>query len=672
MNSMSNVDAYRRVLLVDDDPIQLKLGRAYLRAAGFVVETALGPDEALQKAKRAKVDAVVCDVIMGDVDGFALCRQLRDRLGPELRRVILTSSHYGGEAAEQLAARAGASALVIKTPELRAEIEALRSSFDEAPPARSDSMDAAFHEEHLRTSTNQLADMAGKARIAEEKYRLLVERLPDAVWTADETGRVTYVSPSVEQICGYTPEEMCAESFEARCKNHVHPEDVGHVKRALIALFRENKPLDIEYRRRHKDGRWIWVRNRSFGTFERDGVRYAEGMLSDVTETRRLEESARQSQKMEAIGQLVGSIAHDFNNILAVILGNSHFLVDALIGRDPRRGDAEEVKRAAEKGAALTRQLLAFTRRQVLAPAVINLDTVVAGLEKMLRRLIGEDIDCSIFGDANIGSVRADPGQIEQVLMNLVINARDAMPTGGKLTIETANVDLDEAYSDRHAPSVPPGRYVMLAVTDDGCGMTEETKRHVFEPFFTTKEEGKGTGLGLSTCFGIVKQSGGYIWVYSELGKGTVFKVYLPRVDDQPASVRKSAPAGRLNGTETILLVEDDESVRTTVERILRDRGYRILVARDGDQAVRVTKSYDGPIHLVLTDVVLPGHSGPEVTNLLTVAREGADKPKALFMSGYTDRAILENGALEAGVNFVQKPFAPEILARKVREVLDA
>jgi PAS domain S-box-containing protein len=265
-----------------------------------------------------------------------------------------------------------------------------------------------------------LAARALKA--AEEKYRTLVERLPDAVWTADETGNISYIGPCVEQICGYTAEEMSAEDIVTRCETQVHPEDQAHVQSAFMALMHDGKLFDVEYRRRHKNGGWVWVRNRSFAIYERDGVRYAEGLLSDVTEKRRLEESVLQSQRLEAIGQLVGGIAHDFNNILAVILGNSHFLIDALIGHDPRRADAEEIKLAAEKGAALTRQLLAFTRRQLLAPAVINLNTVVTGIEKMLRRLIGENIDCSILESADLASVRADPGQIEQVIMNLVIN----------------------------------------------------------------------------------------------------------------------------------------------------------------------------------------------------------------------------------------------------------
>jgi PAS domain S-box-containing protein len=796
MNSMPSVDTTRRILFVDDDPIQLKLGCVHLRDAGFLVQTASGSEEALRVAKSARLDAILCDVVMGDIDGFGLCRRLRDELGAAAVPVILSSAHYGGEAAEQLASRAGASALVTRTPDLRAEIEALRVSFCKSLPSPPGSSDVAFYEDHLRTNANQLAQMAGKTRsaedryralfenstdaitvltsegvileanqrwqhvlkmspeqmigrtvrdlaapgheaenadlfkksveagamrvdpvalqrsdgvtvymefsttvievdnqplvfsighdvtdrvlaaralkAAEEKYRTLVERLPDAVWTADETGNISYIGPCVEQICGYTAEEMSAEDIVTRCKTQVHPEDEAHVRSAFMALMRDGKLFDVEYRRRHKNGGWVWVRNRSFATYERDGVHYAEGLLSDVTEKRRLEESVLQSQKMEAIGQLVGGIAHDFNNILAVILGNSHFLIDALIGRDPRRADAEEIKLAAEKGAALTRQLLAFTRRQLLAPAVINLNTVVTGIEKMLRRLIGENIDCSIFESADLASVRADPGQIEQVIMNLVINSRDAMPTGGKLTIETSNVDLEESYSDGHTASMPPGRYVMLSITDNGCGMTEETKRHVFEPFFTTKAKGKGTGLGLSTCYGIVKQSGGYIWGYSEFGLGTAFKVYLPRVDAQPGDVRVQSSSVKLNGTETILLVEDDDGVRAAIERILRDRGYLLLVARDGNEAKALSDSHAGPIHLVLSDVIMPGHSGLEVVNYVSSAKERALKPKALFMSGYTDHAILDDVALQADVIFLQKPFAPDALAKKVREVLDA
>jgi nitrogen-specific signal transduction histidine kinase/CheY-like chemotaxis protein len=393
-----------------------------------------------------------------------------------------------------------------------------------------------------------------------------------------------------------------------------------------------------------------------------------DGMITDITERKQLEESVRLSQKMEAIGQLTGGIAHDFNNILASILANSHFLIEDLADHDPRRADAQEIKIAAERAAALTRQLLAFSRRQVLEPTTVDLNSTVNGLEKMLRRLIGEDIEFSVIPGADLGSVRVDVGQLEQVIMNLVVNARDAMPLGGGLLIETSNVELGDEYAASHVSAVP-GSYVMLAVSDTGCGMNAETQRRIFEPFFTTKELGKGTGLGLSTCYGIVKQSGGYIWVYSEPGRGTTFKIYFPRVNGRPEAGRKLSGSFNVRGSETILVVEDDDRVRNAVSRMLEPLGYTVLSARNAGEASDVVAHHAESIDLVLSDVVMPSSSGPEVVAEL---QRKAPAARALFMSGYTDHAVLRNGALEGGTNFIQKPFAPEALVKKVREVLDA
>jgi signal transduction histidine kinase/CheY-like chemotaxis protein len=459
---------------------------------------------------------------------------------------------------------------------------------------------------------------------------------------------------------------MCAEDMATRAAR-VHPDDQGAVMRAYQELLKDEVLFDVEYRRQRKDGHWVWLRNRAMATYERDGIRYIEGLISDITERKRLEESLRQSQKMEAIGQLTGGIAHDFNNILASILANSHFLIEDLAAHDPRHADAQEIKIAAERAAALTRQLLAFSRRQVLEPTVIDLNSAVAGLEKMIRRLIGEDVDFSVEPGESLGSVRVDMGQLEQVIMNLVVNARDAMPTGGKLSIETSNVELDD-YAAGYI-SAQPGSYVMIAVSDTGSGMSAETRQRIFEPFFTTKELGKGTGLGLSTCYGIVKQSGGYIWVYSEVGRGTVFKIYLPRVDACPDRAPKQAGTLDVSGSETVLLVEDDDRVRAAVSRMLEPRGYHVLVARNGTEAIDIVERHQGLIHLVLSDVVMPNTSGPEVVERV---RARSTEVRALFMSGYTDHAVLRNGALQGGTNFIQKPFAPETLAKKVREVLDA
>ena len=375
-----------------------------------------------------------------------------------------------------------------------------------------------------------------------------------------------------------------------------------------------------------------------------------------------------QSQKMEAVGRLAGGVAHDFNNLLTVIKGYTELILSDLEPSQPMHAEMVEVQKAADRAAALTRQLLAFSRRQVLAPKVVNLNDLVEDTNKMLRRLLGEDVELCTRLEADLGSVTADPGQIEQVIMNLAVNARDAMPKGGKLTLETANVELDEAYSRRHAP-VRPGSYVMLAIADTGCGMDAETLSHVFEPFFTTKEQGKGTGLGLSTVYGIVKQSGGYIWPYSELGMGTTFKIYLPRVDEtaERLPVRTQSTSG-LGGTETILLVEDEEGVRGLTRQLLQRHGYTVLEAEHGKDALLLCERYSGTIHMLLSDVVLAQMSGRDLVQRLAPLRP---KMRVLYMSGYSDEAIVHHGVLAPGTAFLQKPFTTEALMRKLREVLE-
>ncbi len=395
----------------------------------------------------------------------------------------------------------------------------------------------------------------------------------------------------------------------------------------------------------------------------------------DITELKRaeeekavLQEQLRQSQKVEAVGCLAGGIAHDFNNLLTVIKGYSQLSSIELKEGDPLRGNIDEIQNATDRAASLTRQLLAFSRRQVMEMKILDLNTLLRDLEKMLRRVIGEDIEMVIQLAEDLGRVRADVGQIEQVIMNLAVNGRDAMPNGGKLTIETANVELDEFYARSHV-DVKPGHYVMFSVSDTGVGMTPEVRERIFEPFFTTKEKGKGTGLGLSTSYGIVKQSEGDIWVYSVQGKGTTFKIYLPRVNEPLEEIRKEVLKEELpRGNETILIVEDEEEVRKLAGKILERQGYRILEASQGDDALRISERHGGPIGLILVDVIMPGMSCSELAKHL---KSPHPKMKVVYMSGYTDNAIVRHGVLEKGVNYIQKPFTMEGLARKVREVLD-
>ena len=392
-------------------------------------------------------------------------------------------------------------------------------------------------------------------------------------------------------------------------------------------------------------------------------------VMRDITELKKLEEQFLHAQKMEAIGTLAGGIAHDFNNLLAIILSYSHFVSQELKEGDSMRSDIEEIIMAGERGAALIRQLLTFSRKQMLEPKIFKINQVVTNMEKLLRRIIGEDVDLKIVLDPELGLVKADQTQIEQVIMNLVVNARDAMPKGGKLSIETNNVLPDDRYVGLHA-SVEPGNYVMISVSDTGHGMDSDTKRKIFEPFFTTKEIGKGTGLGLSTVYGIVKQSNGHIWVSSEPGRGATFKIYLPRILEKIKSDTMKQPIQQsLQGSETVLLVEDDDSVRKAVRRVLKNAGYHVLEASSGKQAMKVARDHTDVIQLVITDVVMPGMSGRDLAERLAPANPNA---KVLYMSGYIDNAIVHHGILDPNTHFIQKPFKPQALLRRVREVLDS
>ncbi len=444
------------------------------------------------------------------------------------------------------------------------------------------------------------------------------------------------------------------------------PEDVPAFLRQVSKLTHGlDKPGTWKHRK--KDGTVIDVEVASH-SFVFAGRRAELVLANDVTERKRLEEQLQQAQKMEAVGRLAGGIAHDFNNLLTIITAYGQLLLDRLAPSEPLREQVEEIKKAGDRATALTRQLLAFSRRQVLAPRVLDLNAIVHNTDKLLRRLIREDIQLLTIPGRAVGQVKADPVQIEQVILNLALNACDAMPRGGKLTIETANLHLDKAYVRRHI-AARPGPYVMLAVSDTGNGMDRETQAHIFEPFFTTKEKGKGTGLGLAMVYGIVKQSGGYIWVYSEPGRGTAFKIYFPRVDVAAEMVKPpKTQAGPPSGSETILLVEHDEPVRSLVRRILTSKGYTVLEASRPDEAQLVCQQHEGPIHLMLTDVVMPGISAPELAERVATLRP---ETRVLYMSGYADIAVVHHGVLEASTAFIAKPFMPDALARKVREILD-
>jgi nitrogen-specific signal transduction histidine kinase/ActR/RegA family two-component response regulator len=394
-----------------------------------------------------------------------------------------------------------------------------------------------------------------------------------------------------------------------------------------------------------------------------------EGLIVDITDRKMLENQLLQARKMEAVGRLAGGVAHDFNNLLTIIKGYVEMALQRCMDRPDLHGDIRRIENAADRAVNLVRQLLAFSRKQVLRPKILDLNAIVVNLDQLLRRLMNENIEMKTFVSKDVGAIKADPGQIEQVIMNLVVNARDALPGGGRILIETSNVDLDSSYTLDHAV-VRPGPYVLLAVTDTGVGMTADTVAHIFEPFYTTKESGRGTGLGLSTVYGIVKQSGGYIWVYSEPGKGTTFKVYLPRVMDAlPSSTATEMPPSTARkGRETILLVEDEPAVRELIQMVLSERGYTVLEALAPEDAERLAGSNGAEIQLLLTDVVMPGISGRDLAKRLTARHPHL---RVLYMSGYTFNVIAQDGTLEEGISFLQKPFTPQVLTEKVREALD-
>ncbi len=482
----------------------------------------------------------------------------------------------------------------------------------------------------------------------------------------DVSGRIVRFNRACEETTGYRLDLVSGKRI---WDIFLAAEETAAVRSTFDRVMAGEYPSKSEHYWITSDGARRLISWSITALADREGkVEYAIAIGIDVTERKRLEEQLLHAQKMDAVGRLAGGVAHDFNNLLTAITGYSELLMHALREQDPLRKDVEEIRRAGERAASLTRQLLAFSRKQVLQPKVLDLNTVVRDMEKMLRRVIGENIELATSLDPRLGRVKADPGQIEQVVLNLAVNARDAMPRGGKLIIETGNVVLNELYGNRHV-GVDLGSYAMVAVTDTGCGMDAETQSHLFEPFFTTKELGRGTGLGLSTVYGIVTQSGGKIWVYSEPGHGTTFKIYLPRVQERSGEPIAENPVKVANGSETILLVEDEDEVRGLIRKIVHKHGYTVIEARAGDEALQAAQSHPGPIHLLLTDIVMPRIGGPELARMLHQVRPGT---KVLFMSGYPDGAVQNQRLLEPGAAFIQKPFSPSVLAVKIREVLDA
>jgi two-component system cell cycle sensor histidine kinase/response regulator CckA len=697
----------RRILVVEDSPTQAERLRLLLEDQGYQVEVARNGREGLAAARSTLPDLIVSDVVMPEMDGFAFCQAVKaedltrkipfvlltgqrtpmdiihglqkgadnfitkpfedDYLVDRVLRIFDNLAHRERGGLEmEVAVRIGGREIVVNADKQQM-IELLFSTSEELSESHKHLEAARLQlEEQARDLERKVQERTRELRHAEEKYRTLFASNPHPMWAFDGDGfRFLEVNDAAVAHYGYSREEFLAKTIR-----DLHPpENLPLVEEQFLQALREPGREAFRsprvWKHRKKDGTLIDVEIAA-SPIDFLGRKAWLSLANDITEKKRLEAQLLQAQKMESVGRLAGGVAHDFNNLLGVITGYGELLEKSLPADARPQKYLRDIMKAAERAAGLTRQLLAFSRRQVLQPRILDLNTVVGEMEKMLRRLIGEDVQLITVLDDSLGRVQADPGQIEQVLMNLAVNARDAMPRGGRLTIETANVDLDAAYA-RSRPGVKPGSHVMLAVSDTGHGMEQDVLAQVFEPFFTTKEAGKGTGLGLATVHGIVTQSAGHIFVYSEPKHGTTFKIYLPRVEGVEAVVKATPPEAPQRGSETILLVEDEESLRSLVRECLEASGYTVVEARHATHALEIAEAHSVHIHLLITDVVMPGMSGSELAARLL---ESHREMKVLYMSGYTDDAVVLHGVLAADAAFLQKPFTMDALARKVREVL--
>ena len=619
------------VLIVEDDAGVVALERRRLERAGYRVVTADNAAAARTRLASEPVSLILLDHgLPGELDGLTFYGHLREE-GWDIPVILVTGFSDAGTAIRAL--RSGVRDFVTKS----------REYLDYVPEA----------------VRRVLEQVQMERRLAESEARLgaIIASAQDAILAVNGAGAITLFNPAAERMFG-----CAADDALGRAATVFLPEMPSTDQEPVSA-----SPTTVEWGLR-SDGERFPVEVSQSGA---DG--YGAGsrtlIVRDVTDRQRLEAQLRQAQRMEAVGRLAGGVAHDFNNLLTVISGYTEMILDDLPSGDRLRDPVLMMRQAGEQAAALTSQLLAFSRRQVIEPQVLQLNSVVSNLTKMLRRLIGEDIELSVSLAADLERVRIDPRQVEQILMNLSVNARDAMPHGGHVTVETANATIDEHFA-RFTPGLAPGRYVLLAVTDSGLGMDENTRSRIFEPFFTTKDPGKGTGLGLAMVYGIVQQAKGHIEVYSEIGHGTVFKLYLPSVDGvelqkEAADVQSTS----LQGTETILLVEDAEGVRALLQDVLTMYGHQVLVARDGEEGIRLADDHQGALDLIITDIVMPRMGGRQLVERVVAARSSV---RALYLSGYTDEAVMRHGVLEAGSAFLQKPFTARQLMTKVRQILDA
>ena len=686
-----------RVLVVDDHEGHLYYLLTLLRGRGYEVEGARHGAEALVRAREQLPDVLVSDLLMPVMDGYALLRQWRR--DPRLSKIpfIVYTAPYTAPEDELLALRLGADAFLVKATEPEkligqiAECQSRKWAAQPAPSKPGVSEDPGtlmqYNDVLVRKLESKMlevenanqalaADIAARQqaelalRQSEQDFRLLADAMPLLAWVVGPDDRGLFVNRRWLQYTGLNLDEP-----SQTWRTPLHPEDRGRAEDLWRTATAKVEPFSLEARLRGVDGNHRWWLISAVPVTARDGaISKWIGTCTDIEQLelaearwRRAEAQLRQTQKMEAVGILAGGIAHDFNNLLLVIIGYSSLILDTIDPTDGFRADVEEIMRAGERAKDLVQQLLAFSRRQVHAPRVVDLKTALSNMERMLYRLLGEGIEVTLAAQPGC-YIYADPNLIEQVILNLALNARDAMPAGGRVSFETLRVDIEEGAAS--TDSIPtPGRYCLLRVTDNGVGMDPATRERIFEPFFTTKEKGKGTGLGLATVFGIVSQSHGQISVHSAPGQGSRFDIYLPLTDRAPESSSGMEPASRaLSGSETILLVEDDHQVRNLIQTLLLRQGYDVLAAANADAAIMLAEHHPSRLDLLLTDVVMPNMNGFQLGELLT-----ARYPQlaVLYMSGYTDHPMLRRETLYEGIDFLQKPVAPEMLLRRIRDVLD-
>lgn len=636
-----------RALIIEDNPRDAELTVAALQQAGYSLsfDVVDSPEGLLEVLGGEGYDVVLSDHNLRTWNGTDALKLVRDD-GKDMPFIVVTGS-IGDEAAVDYIKR-GATDYVLKDRLARLAL-AVERALEER----------ALRKVHLK---GQESLRLSEARLREAQR---IAHLGD--WDWDLATNQQIWSDELFRMLGFEPQSF--QPTVETLKNMLHPDDLARVREAVKESLQGGRLYSAEFRIKRPNGeiRHIHSQGEIQRTPEGQPARMV-GTALDNTEQKRLEQQFFHAQKLEAVGRLAGGVAHDFNNLLTVINGYCHLLLEGLDPRSPFRDSVVEILNAGVRAASLTRQLLTFSRRQIVAPQIIDLNVVVSDIEKMLRRLIGEDIVLATVKCPGLGKIKADSGQIEQILTNLAVNARDAMPKGGRLTLETANVELDETYARKHH-GTKSGSFVMVAVSDTGHGMDQKTQSQMFEPFFTTKEEGKGTGLGLATVYGIVQQCGGHIWVYSELGHGTVFKIYLPRIAgaDEASEKESRQSLAAPVGTETILVVEDQDVVRELVCKILKSKGYAVLKSGRGEEALELARNHTGPLHLLVTDLVMPQMGGREVAHNLSTFHP---ETKVLYMSGYTDDSAVKHGFLELSMNYIQKPFTPEGLARRLREVL--